>query len=139
MSPRFYLKEQQDIFQVLEEGNFAIRTQEQRNKTNVGPEFIHTGGYYKEQTKMFLVISVGLELELIPTHMVQEPCPCGDLDGDAPLIVPRRSPLALALLAFGSWRSRSVRVGPRDCRELPLSAGIGPSGAGEQRANGFGG
>ena len=39
----------------------------------------------------------------------------------------------------GSKRSRSAGVGPRDDRTFSLSAGIGPSGAGEQRANGFGG
>ena len=38
----------------------------------------------------------------------------------------------------GSRRPRSAGVGPRDDRTTPLSTGIGPSGAGEQRANGFG-
>ena len=39
----------------------------------------------------------------------------------------------------GSGLSRSAGVGPRDGRTLSLSTGKGPSGAGEQRANGVGG
>ena len=36
------------------------------------------------------------------------------------------------------WRLRDARIGPREDLTLSLSTGIGPSDAGEQRANGFG-
>ena len=74
------------------------------------------------------------------------------MDGGASLIVARRAPFVVAVrLMFPSpyrldetkreafRHPRSAKVGPRGGRTLSLSTDFGSSGAGDQRASGFGG
>ena len=71
---------------------------------------IRTESKIKMKEVMLKVISPGKVERARPREKVPMVvgCPCGDLDKNASLVVARRAPLVVALLAFVSFRYRQV-------------------------------